>query len=211
MSVTPHANAPYLIPSEMHQSEIVIKKSRFIARLCPAKDRAAAMLALQDAKLDYPDARHHCWAYQVGPPNQPTLVAMSDDGEPSGTAGKPILNVVQHKNVGDVMLIVIRYFGGIKLGAGGLVRAYSGAAQNAYDLATFKEVIFRKHVTFSCDFADEQVVRHWMSQHNGEVLAVDYEQQVKLKMALPFVEFNSLMALSKSLKKSAITLNENDH
>jgi len=198
----------YLIPAAKHESEIEIKKSRFITRLCPASSRADAMKALALAKQEYPDARHHCWAYQIGPPSQPELVAMSDDGEPSGTAGKPIFNVVQHKNVGNVMLIVVRYFGGIKLGAGGLVRAYSAATQNAYDLAQFKQIIFRQHVWLRCEFADEQVIRHWASQHDGEILSVDYQQQVQLKIALPKTALAGLLALREGLKGSAIEVED---
>ncbi len=198
----------YLIPEAMHESEIEVKKSRFIARLCPASNRSEAMQALQLAKQAYPDARHHCWAYQIGPPSQPQLVAMSDDGEPSGTAGKPIFNVVQHKNVGNVMLIVVRYFGGIKLGAGGLVRAYSAATQNAYDLAQFKQIIFRQHVSLHCEFADEQVIRHWASQHDGEILSADYQQQVQLNIALPKAAIASLLALSEGLKGSTIEVED---
>ena len=161
-----------------------VKKSKFIARLCLAEDRAQAMQALEQAKKDYPDARHHCWAYLIGPPKNPTLVAMSDDGEPSGTAGKPILNVLQHKDLGNVMLIVIRYFGGIKLGAGGLVRAYSQATQQAYDQAPTELQIPLQEHHIKCDFSDEQSIRHWLTQNSGKVLNTDYTQQVNLSIAL---------------------------
>jgi len=174
----------YYTPDGSTEVLYEIKKSKFIARLCKAIDRTQAMEVLEQAKQDYPDARHHCWAYLIGPPNSPKLVAMSDDGEPSGTAGKPILNVMQHKEVGDVMLVVIRYFGGIKLGAGGLVRAYSQATQQVYDQAPTLLQVHLEEQRLNCDFADEQSIRHWLNLHDGEVHNATYTQHVNLSIAL---------------------------
>jgi len=174
----------YNVPDGITEVVYEIKKSRFIARLIAAGDREQAMSVLALAKLDYPDARHHCWGYLIGPPTQPKLLAASDDGEPSGTAGKPILNVMQHKDVGDVMLVVIRYFGGIKLGAGGLVRAYSQAAQLAYENASTVFLAKLSEYRITCEFADEQTIRHWLSKKAGAVLDVQYSQQVLIFISL---------------------------
>ncbi|WP_439136453.1 YigZ family protein [Pseudomaricurvus sp.] len=174
-----------LVPEAPIELEYEIKKSRFIARAARAVNREQAMQLLDQAKQDYPDARHHCWAYLIGNPNSPTTVAMSDDGEPSGTAGKPILNVLQHKNVGDIMLVVIRYFGGIKLGAGGLVRAYSHAAQLAMaDLVTETLVPFSE-CRIHGGFEMEQPLRHWLDQCGGRVISVDYGQTISCQVELP--------------------------
>ena len=121
----------YPVPDTPLEVLFEVKKSKFFAFAACTPDRETAMQYLAAKRAEYPDARHHCWAYLLGNPHSPTSAAMSDDGEPSGTAGKPILNVLQHKGVGDITIIVTRYFGGIKLGAGGLVRAYSSAAQNS--------------------------------------------------------------------------------
>ena len=161
-----------------------IKKSQFIARMTKVSDREEAMQFLAQARSDYPDARHHCWAYQLGSPNQPTSAAMSDDGEPSGTAGKPILNVIQHKQLGDVMVVVIRYFGGVKLGAGGLVRAYSHACQLAYEKVTVIEQIHKQSLTLNCAFGEEQTIRHWLNQVHGDVVKVEYANNVVMHIAL---------------------------
>ncbi len=175
----------YDLPSQALEVEYEIKKSRFIARAARAQSRDEAMALLAQAKLDYPDARHHCWAYLIGDPHSPLTVAMSDDGEPSGTAGKPILNVLQHKNVGDIMLIVIRYFGGIKLGAGGLVRAYSHSAQQVMtELTTETQVPMRSAVVFG-SYALEQSLRHWLSGHEGRITQVDYGERVACSLQLP--------------------------
>ncbi len=198
----------YLIPDGTTEVCYEIKKSRFIARLCFATNRETSMLALEQAKLDYPDARHHCWAYQIGSPASPHLVAMSDDGEPSGTAGKPILNVIQHKEVGDVMLIVIRYFGGIKLGAGGLVRAYSHAAQMAFDTMKTRRHVELDQFSLICDFQDEQAIRHWLKQYESDILDVEYTENVMMHIAMDakyLVDFSAFLA---SLKQADLLLQE---
>lgn len=174
----------YTIPDGTTEVCYEIKKSRFIARLSLATDRDQAMQALEQAKQDYPDARHHCWAYQIGPPHTPHLAAMSDDGEPNGTAGKPILNVIQHKEVGDLMLVVIRYFGGIKLGAGGLVRAYSQSAQMAFDALNTKRHVELDSFSLLCDFQDEQAIRHWLKQFESEICSVEYTERVTMHIKI---------------------------
>lgn len=178
----------YTVPKQSIETEYQIKKSRFIARAAYAPDRATAMAQLQQAKLDYPDARHHCWAYVLG---QQHSAAMSDDGEPSGTAGKPILNVLQHKHIGDIMLIVIRYFGGIKLGAGGLVRAYSSATQQALDALPLETASRYQKGYLLCDFSQEQAVRYQLQQHQGKLHDCQYQEQVKFELSIPETELSS--------------------
>ncbi len=175
----------YEVPLGEFCVEYEVKKSRFIAWAFPAVTREQALQHLDAMKAKYPDARHHCWAYLIGPPKNPTTVAMSDDGEPSGTAGKPILNVLQHKDVGDIMLVVVRYFGGIKLGAGGLVRAYSTAAQSLMvDLPTRTHVALTEY-SVEGDFALEQSLRHWLASREGQVLQVDYASGVLVRLEMP--------------------------
>ncbi len=178
----------YLVPkadfNTAGKTEYEIKKSRFIAVASRAENREQAMLSLDKLKKDYPDARHHCWAYVIGHPNSPQTVAMSDDGEPSGTAGKPILNVLQHKDIGDIMLVVVRYFGGIKLGAGGLVRAYSAATQLAISTLETSTKVFLSHYRVEGDFSMEQSLRHWLSSREGKVVEVEYAERVTLRVAI---------------------------
>lgn len=162
-----------------------VKRSQFIGICASAKTRDKALETLSQIKRQYPDARHYCWAYLLGSPFQPISMAASDDGEPSGTAGKPILNVLQHNKVGNVMLVVVRYFGGVKLGAGGLVRAYSAAAQQVMDSA--ETVLFIPHCTvvLECSFAQEQHVRHVLSQQQGNVLNCEYQSKVTITFEIP--------------------------
>ena len=182
----------YPIPANLAQAEIEIKKSRFIGLARHIQCREAGMTWLAEIKAAYPDARHHCWAYLIGNPSCATNAGMGDDGEPSGTAGKPILNVLQHKGIGDIMLIVVRYFGGIKLGAGGLTRAYGQAAQAVMSVLPIQTFIPMKNLVILCDYAQEQPVRHWVALAQGSVLNVDYLAPLSMLVSIPETELNAL-------------------
>jgi len=164
----------YPTPQAPADAVLEVKKSRFIAYAAPAATRAAALACLERARRDHPQASHHCWAYVLGDPDAASSAAMSDDGEPSGTAGKPILSVIQHKRIGDVMVVVSRYFGGIKLGAGGLVRAYAGASEAALSALTLVARMARLDAELALDFAQEDAVRHWAQAHGASIGAADY-------------------------------------
>ena len=183
--LTTATTVTYNVPGQSDEVTYEIKKSRFITRIANISNKEDAKSFLEQAKHDYPDARHHCWAYQFGPPHSPHSAAMSDDGEPSGTAGKPILNVLQHKDIGDIMIVVIRYFGGIKLGAGGLVRAYSNATQQAIEKLTIKKEIATVPITVLCDFSQEQTVRHWLTKKLTDNINVEYQHNVIMHIHLP--------------------------
>lgn len=175
----------YPIPAGFLERETEIKKSRFIARVAPVGSRDEVHQWLEQAHRDHPDARHICWAYQIGRPGSAAEAAMNDDGEPSGTAGKPILNVIQHKDMGDVLVMVIRYFGGIKLGAGGLVRAYAGAAESV--LAEVGRVVQQpvEAVRVILPFAAEQPLRHWCGVHGAAVADITYGTAVTARVEVP--------------------------
>ena len=175
----------YPVPANQVETLYEIKKSKFIACAGFANSRESAMALLESVKHQYPDARHHCWAYIFGNPNAPSSAAMADDGEPSGTAGKPILNVLQHKDIGDIMIIVTRYFGGVKLGAGGLVRAYSAAAQQAIDALEVRQEITLEPLSVAIDFKHEQFVRHLVEQAEGNIANCSYGSRVEIDVALP--------------------------
>ncbi|WP_188152056.1 YigZ family protein [Teredinibacter waterburyi] len=164
--------------------ELEEKRSRFICYLFPVTSRELVMQHLQALKLRYPDARHHCWAYVIGNTQQPKTQAYSDDGEPAGTAGKPILNVLVQRNIGDSVAIVVRYFGGIKLGAGGLVRAYSASVSQAVDKAQLQQKIALVELRVLVPFSLEAQVRHFVNEYNGEILSCCYAADVDIQVAL---------------------------
>ncbi|SFM93219.1 YigZ family protein [Marinobacter pelagius] len=178
-------NKDYPVPAGYLERETEVKKSRFIARVAPVSSREEVHQWLEQAHKDHPDARHICWAYQIGRPGSAAEAAMNDDGEPSGTAGKPILNVIQHKDMGDILVMVIRYFGGIKLGAGGLVRAYAGAAESVLSAVdrVVQQPVTPARVTMS--FADEQPLRHWCEVHGASVDGIDYGTSVLARLSVP--------------------------
>jgi len=184
VSQQPHPDS-FFTPARTLERELEVKKSRFIARATTVNSREAALAFVEAVRADYPDARHHCWAYLIGNPATAASAAMSDDGEPGGTAGKPILNVIQHKGIGDVIVVVTRYFGGIKLGAGGLVRAYSGATQQVLADLPLVEHRPQREYRLRFDFSREQPLRHWAEQHGAELLSIDYGQQVEARLAVP--------------------------
>ncbi len=189
----------YPIPTEQSVAEIIIKKSRFIAYARHIVSREAGMVWLAEIKAEYPDARHHCWAYLIGHPSCATNAGMGDDGEPGGTAGKPILNVLNHKNINDVMIIVVRYFGGIKLGAGGLTRAYGQAAQAVMEILPTEQQVVMDGVHVECDFSQEQQIRHWTGLVEGIVSEVNYAQTVQMQLLTPQDKTQALMEQLESI------------
>ncbi len=188
----------YPTPADTVETEIEVKKSRFIALATKVTVRQEALAFIEQAKRDFPDARHHCWAYLLGNPTSASSAAQNDDGEPSGTAGKPILNVIQHKGIGDVVVVVVRYFGGIKLGAGGLVRAYSGAAEAVMSILPVESTLAMQQLILTMDFAKEQLLRHWLGQHQGEIETVDYAAEVSVIVSVPQQEIEALTTFCAS-------------
>ena len=191
-------SAGYPIPAGFLEKETEIRKSRFIARIAPVHGRDQVKALVQQAWQEHPDARHVCWAYQIGQPGSAAEAAMNDDGEPSGTAGKPILNVIQHKDMGDVAVIVIRYFGGIKLGAGGLVRAYAGAAESVLSAVGREVNQPMEEVVVSLPFALEQPLRHWCQQHDADPAEAVYGEGVTMTVYLPEPAVESLVSFCEA-------------
>ncbi|WP_166254559.1 YigZ family protein [Marinobacter salicampi] len=184
----------YPIPAGALERETEVRKSHFIARVAPVHSREDMQLQVARIRSEHPAARHLCWAYQIGKPGSAAEAGMNDDGEPSGTAGKPILGVIQHKDMGDVLVTVVRYFGGVKLGAGGLVRAYAGAAESVLSEVERTVPSALTAVTLALDFALEQALRHWAGQHDAEIKAVGYDTGVSVRLEVPDAHLEALLA-----------------
>ena len=142
------------------QFEQDIKHSRFLALACPVETPEAALAFLRDVSV--PDATHNCWAYRIGQEYR-----SSDDGEPSGTAGRPILAAIDGQGLDRVMVVVIRWYGGIKLGAGGLVRAYGGTAAECLRTAPRRELIQYNELELHCPFEDLGLLHAALSTHSA--------------------------------------------
>ena len=169
--------------------ELVIKKSRFIACIQPVADRASAQAVVQQLWAQHPDATHICWALLAGGQS-----AAVDDGEPSGTAGRPMLEVLRHHDLEGVLATVVRYFGGVKLGAGGLVRAYTDAVAQALQRA--EKVPLRRLCTQQCavPYAMEGWMRRQLEQSAAVLLAVEHQTQVKMQWQIAEDAMQSLAA-----------------
>ncbi len=170
----------YNIPAENICVEQEIKRSRFITDIAQVESKAAALTFIQQIQQREPDARHHCWAYIAGHPVESIQRASSDAGEPQGTAGKPMLNVLQHKNIGEIVVVVSRYFGGIKLGAGGLVRAYSSSVQQAIDALPLCQRIITIPAVLNTPFALENNMRYLLESLSISIKSSDYLDNVQL-------------------------------
>ncbi|WP_348654421.1 YigZ family protein [uncultured Psychrobacter sp.] len=173
-------------------ARLEIKKSEFIAYAYPVNSREQAMFHVEQLREKYPDARHWCWAYIIGDPDNTTSAGFDDDGEPNGTAGRPILGVLQHKSIGNIIIIVVRYFGGIKLGAGGLTRAYAGSAQAAVDQMILQPFVPMMQVQILADFATEAQCRYVVESLEGTIEDVAYSKQVTLTVTIAEVNIETL-------------------
>ena len=160
---------PYAILAETGYGYYEEKRSRFPAAAYPVRTEEEALSLIAAEKKKTYDARHHCFAYVLGPKRE--TVRFSDDGEPSGTAGKPILEVLLGRDVHDALIIVTRYFGGTLLGTGGLVRAYTAAAQDALDKAETALVLPAKKASVTCGYTDlarvDKLIRSDPSVYEG--------------------------------------------
>lgn len=160
-------------------SEIEIKKSRFLGQLHPVNSRAAARSKLAEIRSQHPNAVHVCWVLLCEGDS-----GLDDDGEPSGTAAKPMYNVLQHKQLFNVLAVVVRYWGGIKLGAGGLSRAYGQAISDACKTAQLNPVNSMTELFISVQFADESDLRRLCEQQAVTVLDVSYAERAVLRLKL---------------------------
>ena len=171
----------FRIPFQEAESEFVEKRSRFISRVWRVETEEEAQARIQETKKKYYDARHNCWCYLLGP----NLVRYSDDGEPQGTAGQPMLNVFQRENVTGAVCVVTRYFGGILLGAGGLTRAYSKGARDALAAAGVATMGLWARVRLSCPYPLFERVKLEITACGGVVRDTEYGADIRLRAAFP--------------------------
>ena len=153
------------------ENEIIIKNSRFITILIKINDKDKVKFYLQDIKNKYPKATHYCYAYIIN-----DYKKSSDDGEPSGTAGTPILNVLEKENITNILAVVVRYFGGIKLGAGGLVRAYSKGVRELIRKTNLIQLINGKKIEINFDYNEEKNINYILKEE--QIINKNYSDKV---------------------------------
>jgi uncharacterized YigZ family protein len=169
---------PYLTLRTELSFQEVIKKSRFITYLAHIEGKQQALDYLQSIKQLHKEARHHCWAYVAASPKDSVQMGCSDDGEPKGTAGKPMMSLLQGTDVGEIMAVVVRYSGGIKLGTGGLVRAYSNGIQQLVPQMDTIEKRFYQKYQVDCDYAQLALLESVLTTVSGRLIEVEYLQSI---------------------------------
>lgn len=182
----------YKILWEGGNGELVEKKSRFIAMTKPVESEEEALAFVESVRKQYWDARHHCYAYVIGDRNQ--IQRCSDDGEPSQTAGKPMLDVLLGAEIHNICIVVTRYFGGTLLGTGGLVRAYSGAAQAALRNSQVLEKCPGRQLKITTDYTGAGKIQYILAKREAAVLDTQYTDKVQIVVIVPSEEAQRLVS-----------------
>lgn len=189
----------YLVPAAPHRVTQELRRSRFLTALAPAPDVATAEAFLAAMRAEFPDANHHCYAYLIGPPGRTDRVSASDDGEPRGTAGRPMLQVLVHSGIGDIAAVVVRHFGGVKLGTGGLTRAYSGGVRLALEGLPTQERVARATARLRLSYPDLEQVKRLLPEHDTLITQEDFGVAITLTLAPPEDQLDALEAALTSL------------
>ena len=175
----------YPIPAGQARVEELILRSRFITTAAPAGSVDEARAFIATIRAAFSDATHNCFAYVVGPPGSTAQIGMSDDGEPSGTAGRPMLAVLLGSGIGDVVVVVTRYFGGTKLGTGGLVRAYAGGVKAVLAALTVQEKIARTTLTVRGPYRWVTPLERWLPEFEATIADQEFAADVLWRLSLP--------------------------
>lgn len=186
-----HRLEPYQIIEQGGVGEIEEKKSRFIAHVAPVSTEEEALAFIDARKKEYWDARHNCYAYIIG--SQGETMRFSDDGEPSGTAGKPILEVLVNSGIRNLVVVVTRYFGGTLLGTGGLVRAYTQATQAGIAASDIRTMCYGHKITVVTDYNGIGKIQYLLGQRGIPITESTYTEQVTIQLYLPYEQKDAVV------------------
>jgi len=181
----------YPVPATQHRVEEEIKRSRFITTVAYTPTLEAARAFIATIRAEFADASHNCWAYVVGPPGSTSQIGMSDDGEPHGSAGRPMLTVLLHAGVGDIAAVVTRYFGGTLLGVGGLVRAYSGGVQLALANLPVVERVPVALLDIVLEYTAVTPFQRLLPTHEAVVVDQEFSVDASFRIKLPLSEVDA--------------------
>ncbi|MDE6844300.1 MAG: YigZ family protein [Lachnospiraceae bacterium] len=203
-----HSFEPYKIIEYGGTGEIEEKKSRFIAHVAAASTEEEALAFIESKKKQFWDARHNCYAYILG--EQAQTMRFSDDGEPTGTAGRPILEVLMGSGIRNLVVVVTRYFGGTLLGTGGLVRAYTKAAQAGIAASDVREMRYGYELTIVTDYNGIGKVQYLLGQRGISTENADYTEQVSVWVRVPYEEKDVVIneITEATAGKAEITISE---
>ncbi len=192
------AASRYPVPAGRARVEEIILRSRFITTAAPVTNVDEAKAFIAEMRAEFADATHNCYAFAAGPPGSTAMAGMSDDGEPSGTAGRPMLAVVLGSGIGDLAVVVTRYWGGIKLGTGGLVRAYSGGVKAVLEKVTYATLLASGPYSFVTP------VERLLPEHEATLLGRDFAADVTWQIQAPVERIAALAAALVELSHGEI-------
>lgn len=175
----------YLVPSAMQRTETEVKRSRFITTIQVTPSREQSREFIKQIQNEFTDANHNCWASVIGAPGSTLEAGMSDDGEPRGSAGKPMLTALLHSEIGDISVVVTRYFGGIRLGKGGMARAYTDAVLNGLSQLKTVEKIDYRSLVLTLDYSILEQIQTLYGDYEVEVINHQYSDNVRIQLQLP--------------------------
>ena len=176
---------PAASPDQPHCTEIIIRRSRFLALCAHTPGPVAARAFVEEIRRRHADATHNCWAYAAGAPGHTAQIGSSDDGEPHGTAGRPMLQVVLHSGVGELCVVVSRWFGGVKLGTGGLVRAYQDSVRENLSSLPLVERVPQARLALTVEYAHVDALRRLLPTFEAQTATEDYAAQAHFTLLLP--------------------------
>ena len=200
----------YPIPAATFRCEIEVKHSRFIATIEPTDTPDAALSFISRIKQEFPDATHNCWAYLIGPPGSTDRIGLSDDGEPHGVAGKPMLTTIQHGGIGDITAVVTRYFGGTKLGMGGMVKAYTQAVKTALEQLTVTEKISWIELSIKIGYPLLDNIERLLPEFEVELIDKQFTEQIRLDLKLPEENLSRLQTRLTDLSSGRIEFSKRE-
>ncbi|HEY8793648.1 MAG TPA: YigZ family protein [Gemmatimonadaceae bacterium] len=184
--------ARYLVPGARHRAEQTIERSRFICTVQRVSSASDAQDFLREMNAEFADATHNCWAYVIGAPGSTDRIGMSDSGEPHGTAGRPMLMVLQHSGVGDIAAVVTRYYGGTNLGTGGLVKAYGGTVQLALATMPRVERIDYAELIVAVGYESISAVQQLLPRFESTSLGEDYGEKASFRLRVPVASVEAM-------------------
>lgn len=195
---------PDLKPQQYHVNELIIKRSRFITTIAHTASVDEAKAFIETISQQYADANHNCFAYNATAPLSTAYCGCSDDGEPKGTAGHPMLNVVLHCGIGELSVVVTRYFGGVLLGTGGLVKAYQDSVKEALVTLPTCERMIASYITISLDHRFVTKLKYALPQYRATIIKEEYAQSAFFEIVLPQQEADNLERDLVELSKGSV-------
>lgn len=186
-------NVPNLSAGKIHRAEETIHRSRFIVTMTRVSSPEEAKAFIESVRQEHSQATHNCWAYVAGEPGSTAQVGASDDGEPKGTAGRPMLTVLLHCGVGEIAAVVTRYFGGILLGTGGLVRAYQGLVKLGLETLPITERVPCDRIKFTLEHSFVNIALREFENHQASILEKEFAMDATFTLSVPQSKSQSLI------------------